>query len=465
MNKKLYTGAIMQIIQQDLFEPSLYLQTGRQGYFSILVKKLIKDGELGSQDLFHVSGETEAEIKKKLQKRLFKQTSYPIDKLAWVIDHVDEKQDTWISQGVFRTWNRRVVNLDHLGLCFVDLDTYNISELKRLNQREQLTLLLGFIESREIPPPSIVVFSGRGFQVKWLFEKPIPKAALPRWNAIQRTLVNELQDLGADKRARDASRVLRLERTVNTKSGEITRVVSFSDVKYDFDLFADQVLPMTRDEFHRQVMYRKNRPVKIHKVGQYTPLNISSEERWQKDVSWKRVVDLMELRRIRYGDGGSVKEGSRDLHLTWETNFLLLSDITRSNQMYYEARALKHQIDPNWSEGLSVLSTLYQKAMSDLHGGYKYYRGKSYPNLYTPTNNFLIDNFEISREEQKHMLTIFDSYEHNERDKARKLKKARANGVHSRDEYEVNSLSRQKPWEKLGMSRRTWYRKGKPSKN
>ena len=31
-----------------------------------------------------------------------------------------------------------------------------------------------------------------------------------------------------------------------------------------------------------------------------------------------------------------------------------------------------------------------------------------------------------------------------------------------REEYLANALSRSKPWEALGMSRATWYRKGKP---
>jgi predicted ArsR family transcriptional regulator len=32
-----------------------------------------------------------------------------------------------------------------------------------------------------------------------------------------------------------------------------------------------------------------------------------------------------------------------------------------------------------------------------------------------------------------------------------------------RAEYEAQSLSRAKPWEALGMSRATWYRRGKPA--
>jgi hypothetical protein len=38
----------------------------------------------------------------------------------------------------------------------------------------------------------------------------------------------------------------------------------------------------------------------------------------------------------------------------------------------------------------------------------------------------------------------------------------RAAGAKSRAEYEANAVSRTKPWEALGMSRRTWYRAGKP---
>jgi hypothetical protein len=43
-------------------------------------------------------------------------------------------------------------------------------------------------------------------------------------------------------------------------------------------------------------------------------------------------------------------------------------------------------------------------------------------------------------------------------DRLAKKRKRRANGVLARAEYLANSLSTTKPWEKLGMSRRTWER-------
>jgi hypothetical protein len=34
-----------------------------------------------------------------------------------------------------------------------------------------------------------------------------------------------------------------------------------------------------------------------------------------------------------------------------------------------------------------------------------------------------------------------------------------------REQYEAESLMRTRPWEKLGISRATWYRRGKPMPN
>ncbi|MBN9039851.1 MAG: hypothetical protein J0H38_01070 [Rhizobiales bacterium] len=48
-------------------------------------------------------------------------------------------------------------------------------------------------------------------------------------------------------------------------------------------------------------------------------------------------------------------------------------------------------------------------------------------------------------------------------DKKHKEAKRRAAGAIPRAEYEANSFSRTKPWEAVGMSERTWRRKGKPT--
>ncbi len=49
-------------------------------------------------------------------------------------------------------------------------------------------------------------------------------------------------------------------------------------------------------------------------------------------------------------------------HLFWRLNFLLLSGATNSSQMYYEAKALTKELDPNGQENSKELMTLYSKA-------------------------------------------------------------------------------------------------------
>ena len=49
-----------------------------------------------------------------------------------------------------------------------------------------------------------------------------------------------------------------------------------------------------------------------------------------------------------------------------------------------------------------------------------------------------------------------------EKDRARKLRRRRRTGAKSRVVYRATSLSRQKPWERLGISRRTWERRRAP---
>ena len=51
----------------------------------------------------------------------------------------------------------------------------------------------------------------------------------------------------------------------------------------------------------------------------------------------------------------------------------------------------------------------------------------------------------------------------NERKRLREQERRRAAGAKTRTEYEAQSISRSKPWETLGISRRTWYRLGKPT--
>lgn len=72
-----------------------------------------------------------------------------------------------MSQAEFIRPNRRVVNLLRLGLLFTDLDTYRIPALAgRDHNSGRLSVV--FCAKEGVPAPSMLIYSGRGIQAKWL---------------------------------------------------------------------------------------------------------------------------------------------------------------------------------------------------------------------------------------------------------------------------------------------------------
>ena len=125
---------------------------------------------------------------------------------------------------------------------------------------------------------------------------------------------------GADPACVDVSRILRLIGTVNSKSGEIVRIIwphrGASVATYDFELFADEVLPHTAEQIRR---FRARRPTVID-LDHHRRLERTRAYREQKpgrlcwpDYNWKRICDLETL-AARHFPGGIVQPGQRDLY-------------------------------------------------------------------------------------------------------------------------------------------------------
>jgi len=169
-----------------------------------------------------------------------------------ILDRLDPSRDSFLSQAQFFRPTRRVVHLWHINLCFVDLDVYR-SALAGESLSHVVQVLRRYCGDEGVPLPSVIISSGRGLYAKWILERPLPQAALPRWNAVQEVLLGKFEPFHADWKARSASQVLRLVQTVNTKSGEHVRVLHVEEVdgeplRYDFERLAEAVLPWTRQE-------------------------------------------------------------------------------------------------------------------------------------------------------------------------------------------------------------------------
>jgi hypothetical protein len=395
-------------------EARLYHDAGRFGFFSILFRDVDR----------------------------IKQYSYKLPDMAEVLRLAPKNRDTGLSQAEFDKPNRRIVNLARLTSLFTDVDCYKIG----LPPQRAEALLLFKCEEDRLPMPSLVIQSGRGIQVKWLLDKPLPRPALPRWNAAQRALVERFLDLGADPAARDASRVLRLVETVNTKSGEIVRVSFANTVKnstevatYGFDYLCEFLLPYSREELaQRQEERQKRRALRgpIQLGDEHSPTRRGFSNR---QLAWHRLDDLRTLYQIRNGH----IEGLSMPLLFWSLNFLLLSGATNSTLMFYEASALCKEYGLGELKRKGELTTLYQKARQFEAGETVLHNGRHYSALYTPKNSTLIELFGIEPAEQRQLRTIIGEVEAKERHRVREKNRRSEAGAVSRDTYlTANDLKR-----------------------
>ena len=96
MQTKIST-AQLELFNQSALPEAITLHADRPGFFSLLVKPVATTP---------------------------RQTSYRVDLLPQVLAALDPDIDSYMSQATFFRPNRCLVNLWHLPLCFVDLDTY-----------------------------------------------------------------------------------------------------------------------------------------------------------------------------------------------------------------------------------------------------------------------------------------------------------------------------------------------------
>ena len=412
-------------------EAAEYLQQrGRPGHFSLLAKH-----DLG-----------------------MRQQSHDLRQLPEVLRLADHDRDNWITQATFTTSNRRAVNVRDVGLLFADLDVYRSPGLAGKTPDQQADLLNTYCRTEGLPAPSIVLFSGRGLQAKWLIAPALEADRLPEWNAAQLALVRLLEPFSADVAARDISRVLRLDQTTNTKSGERCRVVwtasglDLCPLRYDFDDLAAALAK--HDQFTAKALTRIAPSTSAMPAPTLSTSKVLSlpEAFSLRRLNWLRLYDLRDLWTLR----GGVPEGYRELTLFHELCFLLLAQPGAAGDVWKEAQALAAQIAPgeNFYQRAD-LSTVYRKAKAGLGGEVIIFNGRPMPAIYTPRNSTLLELFQVTTAEERTLRTIISGDEKRRRNTERHQAARRAAGVPEL----AKSAERTRPWEAAGVSRATWYRR------
>ena len=416
----------------------------------------------------------------------FRQWSYPVSDARAVLEAHKGLIDCYVSTNE-STFKRREADVNALTMLTCDLDTYKSEKYHSTSHERLITDVKAVCVSFCLPYPSIV-YSGNGYYLKWIFISKVkvnPNSYVSKidkkkrefqivtpidvWKAAQIAINRIFTDFGSDTNALDASRVLRMCGTINSKTGKMAELLEFNEkVSYE-EMLEILKSHTTSDDINSLSPLPKIKSEKEKKKPDLKVVKFESIEKSPKNTPHKNFIpknrlslaierykDLLKLIKLR---GGVVQEGQRMNFLLWILNFKCIAGTVHIGNFDEEALKMGNKIFNGDDFGLDDLSTLRNKLeeynLRRAKNPQDFNKFETIP-LYTPTSQTLITKLNITKDEQAHLKTIIDKDEVKERAKNRKYNERRAKGM-----KEQNGDKEKMPWLALGISRRTYYTRKK----
>ena len=346
---------------------------------------------------------TKAEISKNKE---FSQWHYLVGDL---LKQDFDKENIYISMSTFYKPIRRIETIKEIGSLFIDLDTYNTQFTKT-----QILMNLEYnYYNKSIPTPNLIIDSGRGLTLVWSIEK-VPYMALPLWKAIQEYLYSQLKEFGADRKALDVTRILRVPGSINSKSGTRVSILEKHEYKYTLREIQNEFLPYLDENRNK----KKGRPKKVVYIHR------------ERSLYQNRILDIVKLCELRNYD----VKGHREIILFLYRYYLCYFYEDEQKALEDVLELNKEFIQPLGERELIRATSSAEKVFKNKDKQYKY------------KNETLIELLEISEYEQTHMKIIIGKEEYKRRDreyqKNKYLEKLKSEGKIS--EKEKISQRRQK---------------------
>lgn len=296
-----------------------------------------------------------------------------------------DKYNMYISQNTFYKPQRRIENIKELRALFIDLDLYKLN----MTKEQVIYWLKEEYFNKKIPIANMIIDSGRGLYLIWTIES-VPGQALPLWKAIEEYFYNQLKSLGADRKALDATRILRVPTTINSKSNTSVQIIEKEEYIYTLREIQNEYLPELKPQ-----PKKKGRPKKVYSIYR------------DRSLYQARILDLAKICELREYN----LKGHRELVLFLYRYYLCY--FTEDTE-----KALNDTIELN-SEFIHPLGEREVKRATKSAENVFLSKDKQYKYK----NDTLIELLDISEEEQKHLLTIISKKEyrcrHNKREKER----------------------------------------------
>ncbi|WP_338631941.1 DNA-binding response regulator [Clostridium baratii] len=290
-------------------------------------------------------------------------------------------ENIYITPNTFYKPYRRLECLKELNCLFIDLDYYKTGKT-----REQVIMdLEKNYFNQKVPIPNYVIDSGRGMYLIWIINT-VPYMALPLWKSIQEYFCKVLDSFGADRQALDATRILRVPGSKNSKSNTIVSILDEYDYIYDLREIQNEYLPELKP-----YEKKKGRPKKINYIFR------------ERSLYYGRIQDIIKLCELREYD----LKGHRELILFLYRYYLcsFTEDVQKALQDVLELN--NEFIQPLSEKEATRATKSAERCYLDKNKEYKY------------KNDTLIELLEISEEEEKHMKIIISKKEYKRRENIR----------------------------------------------
>ena len=317
-------------------------------------------------------------------------------------------KDVYISQNTFNNKSRRLIHLKELKALYIDIDCYKVNLSKEAVKYFMENDLYG-----QIPVPNMLVDSGRGLYYIIFLENTVAED-LPKWQLIEKYLYEKLKDLGADNKALDATRVLRVVGSTNSKNNELVKVIDTYDYQYTLDEIIENYIPEVNED-----RKEKQKPKGIRKKGRKKKF-VSLFNLY--NLYYTRFKDIKKLVEIRNYE----MTGYREITLFLIRYFLnvyhgdddlVMEEVIEINNSFTEPLEINEVFNATRSGAIGATESVY-----------KY------------SNDKLIKLLDITPSEQKEMATIIGKSEKYYRNnKNRRDNRRNENGLTQRESSKLNN--------------------------
>lgn len=307
-------------------------------------------------------------------------------------------KDTYVSQNSFTNQSRKLINLNRLHSIYIDIDCY----------RKNLTkeAVIYFLEEMygEIPRPNFLIDSGRGIYYVILINES--KKKLAEWQTIEKFLYNKMEWLGADAKCLDATRVLRVIDSINSRNNNKVKVLDQYEYDYSIDEILENYIPEIQ-KYKKSKKKKKGRPKKI--VSLYNLYHLYAS----------RIADIEKLCELRNYNMTGYRETTLFL-------YRYFSNVYHDN----EDDALDNALELNemFTEPLNE-----DELIKDTESASRYYKDIKYKY----SNAKLISILDITEEEQMQLSTIISTKEKYRRNNLRRYNERRNEEGKTEKEKEI----------------------------